>query len=76
MTCNWVDIDHGTPPNGTYVVAKYSSVRSDCPFSYLISIYDDGWKQEYMIGGYYNLRTIPTPDWWALIEYDKDYEHG
>ena len=73
MACIWNDAHYSEPPTRVKVLAKYSILRSDIPFEYIVAHFDLSWRTEYMNNGYLMESIIPKPDWWALIETEDDH---
>lgn len=76
MSIDWRNPSYELPSKGSYVVVKYSLIRSDIPFRYLVSLYDGKWLQEYMINGKFEYGELPTPNEWGYVEPPADEEHG
>jgi hypothetical protein len=76
MSIDWRDPNCSLPNIESYVVVRYSNTRSDIPFTYLVSLYDGKWKQEYMVAGKFMLLELPKPNSWGYIETQAEEEHG
>ncbi len=74
MACNWNNVDYCIPTTGKRILVKYNIIRSDAPYTYVVCVYDGGWKHYYLYNGYWMSQEIPKPDWWAYIEGDDEHE--